>query len=214
MIRRFAVYGLLTGLVSILASDLVPTSSLAQTAPAKSKKAPAQATPEKAPSPARPRGSAAPVLKPREDPKNQPVIVDADRMESLKREGLIIFTGSVVARQDRSTQYADRMEVYLNEKGDKIIRSVSTGNVRIVTKDCRIGTARRAEYDDAEQRIVLIENAKVWQEDNVVTGERITIHLAEDRSVVQGGSQSRVKAVFYPKDDKVPSSKPSQADCK
>jgi len=39
----------------------------------------------------------------------------------------------------------------------------------------------------------------VWQEDNVVTGERITIYLAEDRSVVEGGKQERVKAVFYPK---------------
>jgi lipopolysaccharide export system protein LptA len=39
----------------------------------------------------------------------------------------------------------------------------------------------------------------VWRDDNVVTGERITIYLAEDRSVVEGGQQERVKAVFYPK---------------
>ena len=32
-----------------------------------------------------------------------------------------------------------------------------------------------------------------------VTGERITIYLAEDRNVVEGGKQERVKAVFYPK---------------
>jgi lipopolysaccharide export system protein LptA len=39
----------------------------------------------------------------------------------------------------------------------------------------------------------------VWRDDNVVTGERITIYLAEDRSVVEGGKEERVKAVFYPK---------------
>ena len=38
-----------------------------------------------------------------------------------------------------------------------------------------------------------------WRDDNVVTGERITIYLAEDRNVVEGGKQERVKAVFYPK---------------
>jgi len=76
---------------------------------------------------------------------------------------------------------------------------VSLGNVRIITKDCRVGTARRAEYYDAEQRVVLIGNARVWQEDNVVTGDRITIFLAEDRSVVESGGQGRVKAIFYPK---------------
>ena len=70
--------------------------------------------------------------------------------------------------------------------------------MRIITKDCRIGTAKRAEYYDAEQRVVLIGNARVWRDDNVVTGERITIYLAEDRSVVEGGKQERVKAVFYP----------------
>lgn len=131
--------------------------------------------------------------------KNASVTVDADQLENLQREGLIVFTGNVVASQDSSTQYADRMEVYLDARGDGIVRTVSTGNVRIITKDCRMGTAQRAEYYDAEQRVLLIGNARVWRDDNVVTGERITLYLAEDRSVVEGGKQERVKAVFYPK---------------
>jgi lipopolysaccharide export system protein LptA len=131
----------------------------------------------------------------------QPVTVDADKMERFGKEGLVVFTGNVVARQDNSVQYAERMEVYLDEAGDKILRTVSTGAVRIITRDCRTGTARRAEYYDLEQRVVLIGNARVWQEDNVVSGDTITIFLSQDRSVVQGGKDERVKAVFYPKDD-------------
>lgn len=131
--------------------------------------------------------------------RNSPVTIDADQLENLQKEGLIVFTGNVVASQTGSTHYSDRMEVYLDSKGDGIVRTISTGNVKIITKDCKIGTAKRAEYYDAEQRVVLVGNARVWQEDNVVTGERITIYLAEDRSVVEGGKQERVKAVFYPK---------------
>ena len=131
--------------------------------------------------------------------RNAPVTVDADQLENRQKEGLIVFTGNVVASQDGSTQYADRMEVYLDAKGESIVRTVSTGNVRIITKDCRTGTAQRAEYYDAEQRVLLMGNARVWREDNVVTGDRITMYLAEDRSVVEGGKQERVKAVFYPK---------------
>jgi len=41
-----------------------------------------------------------------------------------------------------------------------------------------------------------------------VSGETITIFLSQDRSVVQGGRQERVKAVFYPKDDKTKDEKP------
>jgi lipopolysaccharide export system protein LptA len=134
----------------------------------------------------------------------EPVTVDADRMERLGKESLIIFLGNVVARQNGSVQYADRVELYLDEKGDRILRTVSTGNVRIITRDCKTGTAKRVEYFDLEQRVVLTGDARVWQEDNVVTGDTITIFLAQDRSVVQGGKQERVKAVFHPKDEQGP----------
>jgi len=130
---------------------------------------------------------------------NSPIVIDADRMDASKKEGLIVFTGNVVAKQDNSVQTADRMEVYLDDKGERVLRIVSTGNVKIVTEDCRTGTARRAEYYDDEQRLLLLGDAKVWRDENVVTGEEIEILLAEDRSTVKGGSRERVKSVFYPK---------------
>jgi lipopolysaccharide export system protein LptA len=131
------------------------------------------------------------------DGKNGPVIVDSDSLESMQKEGLSVFKGNVVAKQNNSVQYADRMEVYTDSKTDRIERVVSTGNVRIITRDCRMGTAGRAEYYDAEQRVVLIGNARVWRGTDIVTGERITIYLAEDRSLVERGKQERVKAIFY-----------------
>ncbi len=149
-------------------------------------------------------GAPAPAAKPpaaKAKDERVPVTVDSDKMERFGKEGLVVFSGNVVARQNNSVQYADRMEVYLDEKGDKILRIVSTGSVRIITHDCRTGTARRAEYTDLDQRMVLSGNARVWQDDNVVSGESITIFLSQDRSLVQGGTQERVKAVFYPKDD-------------
>jgi lipopolysaccharide export system protein LptA len=148
--------------------------------------------------------------------KAQPVTVDSDKMERFGKESLTIFTGNVVARQNNNVQYADRMEVYFDEKEDRILRMVSTGNVRIITSDCRTGTARRAEYYDLEQRVVLIGNARVWQEDNVVSGETITIYISQDRAVAQGGKQERVKGIFYPRDsnkDSAPAVKKPPAQC-
>jgi lipopolysaccharide export system protein LptA len=155
---------------------------------------------------------APPAAESRPDERRKPVTVDADQLESFQKEGLVIFTGNVVATHDGSTQWADRMEVYLDGAGEKVVRTVSTGNVRIVTRDCRMGTARRAEYYDVEQRVLLIGGARVWQDDNVVTGERITIYLNEERSVVEGGKQDRVKAVFYQKRDDQPK-RPAGAPC-
>jgi lipopolysaccharide export system protein LptA len=170
-------------------------------------------TPKAAPAPS---AAPKPVKERSRDDRTQPVTVDADKMERFGKEGLVVFTGNVVARQNNSVQYAERMEVYLDEAGDKILRTVSTGAVRIITRDCRTGTARRAEYYDMEQRVVLIGDARVWQEDNVVSGDTITIFLAQDRSVVQSGKQERVKAVFYPKDEGAETagaSKPAPAVC-
>src|SRR5438874_11869635 len=79
--------------------------------------------PAQAPAPATARGKG-----------DQPLTVDADRMERLGKESLVIFTGNVVARQNNSVQYADRMEVYLNESGARVVRTVSTGGVRVIPR--------------------------------------------------------------------------------
>ena len=132
---------------------------------------------------------------------NAPIVIDADRMEAFKKDGLVVFSGNVIAKQENSVQTADRMEVYLDDKGERVLRIISTGNVKIVTEDCRTGTAKRAEYYDYDQKLLLIGDAKVWQEDNVVTGERMVMYLADDRSEAESGPQGRVKSVFYPKRD-------------
>ena len=116
---------------------------------------PADATKsETAAKPTAPKVAAAP---PAPAPKRsanpaQPVDVEADRLESNQKEGLVIFTGNVVARHNNSTQYADRMEVYLDDGGDRVLRTVSTGTCGSSRSNCRTGTAQRVEYYDAEQR--------------------------------------------------------------
>ena len=166
-----------------------PADSAKSSAPAAKATSAPSSSPSDAGAAKAPRGA---------DP-NQPVNVDADKLESDQKQGLVIFTGNVIAQHNGSTQYADRMEVYLDSQSNRVLRTVSTGSVKIITRDCRTGTAQRAEYYDAEQRVVLIGDARVWQDENVVTGDRITIYLAEDRSVVESGAQGRVKGVFYPK---------------
>jgi lipopolysaccharide export system protein LptA len=200
MIARAAATAALAALIAGAAAAAAPGPAVRPAAPAKA------AAPKTAP-------AAKPAPAPPARGERQPVTVDADRMERFGRESLVIFIGNVVARHDGSVQHADRMEVYLDEAGERIVRSVSTGNVRIVTSDCKTGTARRSEYYDLEQRVVLIGNARVWQDDSVVTGETITMFIAQDRSVVEGGQQERVKAVFYRRDGERTDGRSAQAGC-
>jgi lipopolysaccharide export system protein LptA len=184
---------------TILAALLVvlaPAVSSGQSAP-KTPEPKTSASPTDQPA----AGGAAPKAKIGKDDNSLPLTVDADKMERFGKASLVIFSGNVVARRDNSVQYADRVEVYMDEKGDRVLRTVSTGSVRIITKDCRTGTAQRAEYFDLDQRVVLIGNARVWQDDNVVSGDTITIYVAQDRTIVEGGKQERVKGIFYSQKD-------------
>src|SRR5262249_58177008 len=115
-----------------------------------------------------------------------------------KKEGLVVFTGNVIAKQDNSVQSADRMEVYLDDKSERVLRIVSTGNVKIVTEDCRTATARRAEYYDDDQKLLLIGEAKVWQEDNVLSGEEAAAFLGGQRSPRRAWPLGSVSATLYP----------------
>ena len=179
-------------LLAALLLVLAPAVSGGQSAP-KTSAAPAVQPP--------PASSLTPKAKDAKTDGALPLTVDADKMERFGKASLVIFSGNVVARRDNSVQYADRVEVYMDEKGDRVLRTVSTGSVRIITKDCRTGTAQRAEYFDLDQRVVLIGNARVWQDDNVVSGDTITIYVAQDRTIVEGGKQERVKGIFYSQKD-------------
>ena len=182
-------------LLAALLLALVPAVSGGQSAP-KTSAAPTVQPPAASVTP-----SATAKPKDAKDEGPLPLTVDADKMERFGKASLVIFSGNVVARRDNSVQYADRVEVYMDEKGDRIMRTVSTGSVRIITKDCRTGTAQRAEYFDLDQRVVLSGNARVWQDENVVSGDTITIYVAQDRTIVEGGKQERVKGIFYSQKD-------------
>jgi lipopolysaccharide export system protein LptA len=71
-------------------------------------------------------------------------------------------------------------------------RSVSmieaTGRVRIIKADGQ-ATCRKAIYHGAEDKIVLTGDPVAWQKGTRVAGQKITMYLAEDRSVVEGGSR-------------------------
>ena len=182
-------------IVAALLLAAIPAGSGAQSAPAKG--AAQGSAPGKTSAAQPPAAQPATKAKDAKEEDKLPLTVDADKMERFGKASLVIFSGNVVARRDNSVQYADRVEVYMDEKGDRVLRTVSTGAVRIITKDCRTGTAQRAEYYDLDQRVVLMGNARVWQDDNVVSGDTITIYMAQDRTTVEGGQQERVKGIFY-----------------
>lgn len=128
----------------------------------------------------------------------QPVEITADRMEADDAAKSLVFIGNAVARQEGVTINADRLTIYYAAQGGDVDRIVAEGNVRIVQGN-RLATGGRAEYFRLEERMVLTGSPKVSEEKNSVQGHEIVLFIKENRSVVTGGRDGRVNAVFQPK---------------
>jgi len=68
----------------------------------------------------------------------------------------------------------------------------ATGRVRIERLDGR-ATSKKAIYYADEEKIVLTGDPVAWQKGTRVTGKIITMYLAEERSVVEGGSRVMIE---------------------
>ncbi|OGP63911.1 MAG: hypothetical protein A3K22_03070 [Deltaproteobacteria bacterium RBG_16_42_7] len=106
----------------------------------------------------------------------------------------------MVAQQKEYTLYSKELSVYYAD-GKEIKEMVATGSVKIVQLN-KVATGEKAVYHRETRMVVLTGNPQVEQDCDVVKGDKITIFLDEDKSLVEGGDTNRVKAVVYPKDEK------------
>ncbi len=140
--------------------------------------------------------------------KAVPIHIKANRLDSYNKENKIIFTGDVIAKKAELTIYADHMTVFYRkaegkeagqgESADQVEKIFARGHVKI-TKAKRIATGDEAVYYEAEQNVILTGNPKVWEDNSMIKGNKITVFLAEDRSIVESQEGDRVEAIVYPK---------------
>jgi len=131
---------------------------------------------------------------------DQPLRVTSQELEADNKKLVIIFKGTVVAKQGDLTIYADMAHVYYEKKeeGNEVREIVATGNVKILEGD-RVATGQKAVFTNADQKIVLTGQPKAWQGKDMVSGERIIVFLEEDKSFVESGPDRRVEVILYPK---------------
>ena len=154
-----------------------------------------------------------------------PIQIEADRMETSNEKNVVVFSGHVRANQSDLTIHADAMTVrysgvevqpssstdVANERLPRQIDKITAnGNVKIVHEDWEV-TGDTMDFNADDRTVTLTGNAKVDQNQNKVSGEKIIIYLDEGRSVVERGTVEgeRVKAFIYPgslenQDDKPP----------
>ena len=138
-----------------------------------------------------------------------PIHIEASRMTSTEKSNSVVFTGDVDAKQGDVRIRSDEMTVFYNalesptKQKDKkkptqpaekkstqqVEKLICIGNVE-VTRGEWLGTAKKMLYLSKERQVILTENAKAWQGQNMVSGEKIIYYLDEGRSEVIGGSKA------------------------
>ena len=131
--------------------------------------------------------------------KREPIVVTSIRMKADKLGEHVTFSGDVTLKKEVMTLTSDAVTVFY-DPGTKGIKEIEAlGNV-IVRKEGRIALANRALYYSKEEKIVLTGEARIIENDNQLGGDRITLFIRDDRSIVEGGN-----VLFY--QDKKPEKK-------
>jgi lipopolysaccharide export system protein LptA len=115
-----------------------------------------------------------------------PITITSNRLEGDKLGEKATFSGMVTLKKENMTLTTDTMTVYYDEKTKEIREIEAHGNV-VVRQEGRLAHAKNAWFYNADGKIVLTGDANVIENDNFVGGEKITIFLKDDRSMVEGG---------------------------
>ncbi len=123
--------------------------------------------------------------------KREPIVITASRMEADKLGDKVTFNGDVILKKEGMTLYSDSMVIFYDVPSKGINKIDALGNV-VVRKEGRVALSNKASYYSREEKIVLTGDARIIENDNQLGGERITLFMRDDRSIVEGG-----RVLFY-----------------
>ncbi len=133
--------------------------------------------------------------------KREPLVITSRHMVADQLGDRVTFTGDVVLKKEGMTLYSDSMVVLYDVPKKGISEIDALGNV-VVRKEGRVALANKASYFSNEEKIVLTGDARIVENENQLGGERITLFIRSDRSIVEGG-----KVLFYQEKGKQPESR-------
>ncbi len=127
----------------------------------------------------------------------EPIDITSDRVETYRKENLIVFKGNVMARQKDMVIYADSLEALIIEDGKGIEKVIAGGNVKI-QQGLRVANCQKAIFYNADQKLILTGDPKVWEGDNMISGDEIVFDIEQNRVEVKGGAGGRGKVKVDP----------------
>jgi len=127
----------------------------------------------------------------------QPIDITSDSVETFTKDNLIVFKGNVTARQKDMVIYADALEALIIEGGKGIEKVTADGNVKI-QQGLRVANCQKAIYYNLDRKVVLTGDPRVYEGENMVSGDEIIVDIERNRVEVKGGPGGRGKVKIQP----------------
>lgn len=141
-----------------------------------------------------------------ESDRQQPIQIEANRVEIDEREGTSTYIGNVQVQQGTLQLTAGRVVVHRGQEG--LQRIVAFGDPAAFRQqpegaDYLIrGQARELRYDAGGGTVELTGEAHIWQGRDEFSGARVVYELERERVRAEGGSgDGRVRAIIHPQQD-------------
>ncbi len=131
--------------------------------------------------------------------KKAPLKINADKMVSDKKNGLVSFFGTVVATKGKLTLKADRMIVYTTEDQGGFTKIEAFDNVKI-TRGEKVATGSKGVYLADTKKIVITGDPVLYDGKNKATGEKVVYYLDQEDMVITGSDRKRSTLTLYPKE--------------
>ncbi|MCS7164550.1 MAG: lipopolysaccharide transport periplasmic protein LptA [Thermodesulfovibrio sp.] len=118
---------------------------------------------------------------------SEPIIITSKSLVNDSKAKTATFEGNVVAKKGEVTLYASKMIVYYEDeqKGGNIKMIEAIGNVKLVRSDRVITSHKATYYPEPEEVVVFTGQPRATDGKNLVTGEKITYFMKDDRSLVE-----------------------------